>query len=136
MRRRESSPSSVCARSSPSARAATLPGGTAQRHAVRRPLESTQYCSNDYQAALRRHGIVISMSGRDNCYDNAMVGTFFKTLKSELVWRTTFQTRNEAIEALARYIDGFYNPRRRHSALGFISPIQFEKRNANQTALH
>jgi transposase InsO family protein len=65
-----------------------------------------------------------------------MVETFFKTLKSELIWRTVFQTRAEATEALARYIDGFYNPRRRHSALGFVSPAQFEKRSANQTALH
>lgn len=96
----------------------------------------SQYCSNEYQAELRRHGIVISMSGKGNCYDNAMVETFFKTLKSELVWRTAFQTRTEATEALARYIDGFYNPRRRHSALGFVSPIQFEKPSANQTALH
>ena len=96
----------------------------------------SQGCSTEYQAELRRHGIVISMSGRGNCYDNAMVETFSKTLKSELVWQTTFQTRAEATEALARYIDGFYNPRRRHSALGFVSPVQFEKRSANQTALH
>ena len=51
-----------------------------------------------------------------------MVEAFFKTLKSELVWRTVFLTRVEAREALARYIDGFYHPIRRHSALGFISP--------------
>ena len=119
---------------------------TALRRAVvmRRPAagllhhsdRGSQYFSNDYQAELRRYGIVISMSGKDNCYDNAMVETFFKTLKSALVWRTVFQTRAEATEALARYIDGFYNPRRRHSALGFVSPIQFEKQNAHQTALH
>ena len=65
-----------------------------------------------------------------------MVETFFKTLKGELVWRTVCQTRTEATEALARYIDGFYNPVRRHSALGFISPAQFERRTASQTALH
>ena len=65
-----------------------------------------------------------------------MVETFFKTLKSELVRRTVFQTRTEATKALARYIDGFYNPRRRHSALCFVRPIQFEKRSATQTALH
>ena len=65
-----------------------------------------------------------------------MVETFFKRMKCDLVWRTLFQTRAEATEALARYIDGFHNPRRRHSALGFVSPIQFEKRNATQTALH
>jgi putative transposase len=95
-----------------------------------------QYCSIEYQAELRRHGILISMSGKGNCYDNSMVETFFKTLKSELVWRTVFQTRAEAREALARYIDGFYNPIRRHSALGFISPAQFERHTASQTALH
>ena len=95
-----------------------------------------QYCSIEYQAELRKHGIQISMSGKGNCYDNSMVETFFKTLKSELVWRTVFQTRAEAQQALARYIDGFYNPIRRHSALGFISPAQFERHNASQTALH
>ena len=103
---------------------------------LRRPLENKQYCSNEYQADLRRNGIVISMSGKGNCYDNAMVETFFKTLKSELVWRTVFQTRAEAVDALAHYIDGFYNPCRRHSALGFTSPAQFEKRSTHQTALH
>ena len=50
------------------------------------------------------------MSGKGNCYDNAMVETFFKTLKSELVWRTVFQTRSGAEQAIARYIDGYYNP--------------------------
>ena len=87
----------------------------------------SQYCSIDYQAELRRHGILISMSGKGNCYDNAMVETFFKTLKSELVWRTVFDTRAEGERAIARYVDGFYNPVRRHSALDFVSPVQFEK---------
>ena len=102
---------------------------------MRRPPEGlihhsdrgSQYCSIDYQAVLRRHGIQISMSGKGNCYDNAMVETFFKTLKSELVWRTTFFTRAEAERDIARYIDGFYNPVRRHSALDYLSPAQFEK---------
>lgn len=96
----------------------------------------SQYCSIEYQATLRKHGLLISMSGKGNCYDNSMAETFFKTLKSELVWRTRFQTRSEAREALARYIDGFYNPIRRHSALDFVSPAQFERRTACQTALH
>lgn len=103
--------------------------------AMRRPPEGlihhsdrgSQYCSVDYQAVLRSHGIRISMSGKGNCYDNAMVETFFKTLKSELVWRTTFFTRAEAERDIARYIDGFYNPVRRHSALDYLSPAQFEK---------
>jgi len=98
---------------------------------LRRPLESAQYCSIDYQAQLRRHGVLISMSGKGNCYDNAMVETFFKTLKSELVWRTVFHTRAEAEHAIARYIDGFYNPVRRHSALDFVSPVQFERLAVN-----
>src|ERR1700675_118888 len=67
------------------------------------------------------------MSGTGNCYDNAMVETFFKTLKSELVWRTVFYTRQEADQAIGRYIDGFYNPVRRHSALDFTSPAQLAK---------
>lgn len=91
----------------------------------------SQYCSIDYQAELRRHGIQISMSGKGNCYDNAMVETFFKTLKSEMIWRTTFYTRAQAEQAIARYIDGFYNPLRRHSALNYLSPAQFERRAAS-----
>ena len=91
----------------------------------------SQYCSIDYQAELKKHGIRISMSGKGNCYDNAMVETFFKTLKSELIWRTIFQTRAEAKLAIGRYIDGFYNPVRRHSALDFTSPAKFERLAVN-----
>jgi putative transposase len=86
----------------------------------------SQYCSIDYQAELKKHGVLISMSGKGNCFDNSMVETFFKTLKAELVWRTVFQTRADASASIGRYIDGFYNPVRRHSALDFASPIQFE----------
>src|SRR4051794_38617248 len=105
------------------------------RQALRRPLEpgqyrGSQYCSIDYQAELEKPGILISMSGRGNCYDNAMGETFFKSLKSELVWRTIFYTRQQADRAIGRYIDGFYNPVRRHSALDFTSPAQFEKHAA------
>jgi len=60
-----------------------------------------------------------------------MVETFFKTLKSELIWRTIFQTRAEARRAIGRYIDGFYNPIRRHSALDITCPAQFERRAVN-----
>ena len=81
----------------------------------------------DYQAELKAHDILISMSGRGNCFDNAMVETFCKTLKSELVWRTAFETRADAAAAIGRYINGFYSPIRRHSALDFTSPAQFEK---------
>jgi putative transposase len=94
---------------------------------LRRPYESTQYCSADYQAELRNHDFLISMSGKGNGSDNAMVETFFKTLQSELVWRTMFETRRDTEQAIGRYIDGFYNPIRRHSALDFTSPAQFEE---------
>jgi putative transposase len=104
-----------------------MPIATSNSLVLRRPLGSAQYCSIEYQATLRKHGIRISMSGKGNCFDNAVVETFFKTLKAELVWRTVFQTRAEAREAIGRYIDGFYNPVRRHSALDYVSPAQFER---------
>ena len=88
----------------------------------------SQYCSVDYQALLRKRGIQISMSGRGNCYDNSMVETFFKTIKSELIWPVAWQNRQQAENAVARHIDGFYNPVRRHSSLGFQSPIAFERK--------
>ena len=86
----------------------------------------SQYCSHDYRRLLKAHGMLPSMSGKGNCYDNAMVETVFKTIKNELIWRASFQTRKAAELALGRYIDGFYNPRRRHSALGYKSPASFE----------
>ena len=86
----------------------------------------SQYCSDDYLQLLKDHGMISSMSGKGNCYDNAMVETVFKTIKSELVWRTRYQSQRQAEIAIGQYIDGFYNPRRRHSALGYISPIAFE----------
>ena len=63
---------------------------------------------------------------RGNCHDNAMVETFFKTMKSELVWRTVFDTRTDAARMIGGYIDRFYNPARRHSTLAFMSPVQYE----------
>ena len=90
----------------------------------------SQYCSHDYQKILRQNGLVGSMSGKGNCYDNAAVETFFKTLKAELIWRRSWPTRRDAELALFQYINGFYNPRRRHSALGWKSPLAFERKAA------
>ena len=90
----------------------------------------SQYCSLDYQAMLKTKDIAISMSGKGNCYDNAVVETFFKTLKSELIWRTVFRTRRDAEIAITRYIEGFYNPVQRHSSLEYLSPPQFERKAA------
>lgn len=87
----------------------------------------SQYCSHDYQKRLRQHGFQISMSGKGNCYDNAVAETFFKTIKAELIWRHPWHTRRAAELAIFEYINGFYNPRRKHSALGWKSPLAFER---------
>jgi transposase InsO family protein len=94
--------------------------------------QGSQYASWDYQKALKRLGIACSMSRRGNCYDNAAVESFFSTLKTELVHRTTFGDRRHAHSALFDYIETFYNTRRRHSALGYISPAEFERRGARK----
>ena len=110
--------------------------------AVRRPSQNllhhsdrgSQYCSDAYLKLLNDHGFTVSMSGKGNCYDNSMVEAVFKTIKAELIWRAIWRTRDQAKAAIARYIDGFYNPKRRHSALGYKSPIQFESQALNQAA--
>ena len=101
----------------------------------------SQYCSHSYRQLVADHGLIASMSGRGNCFDNAMVETVFKTIKSELIWRTTYASRSDAIKAIGAYIEGFYNPRRRHSSLGYQSPAAFEKAflakvDQEQSALH
>jgi transposase InsO family protein len=70
------------------------------------------------------------MSGKGNCYDNAAVETFFKTIKAELIWRQTWETRRSAEMAIFEYINGFYNLCRCHSALGWKSPVAFERKVA------
>ena len=101
----------------------------------------SQYCSHDYRRLVSDHGLIASMSGRGNCYDNAMVETVFKTIKTELIWRTSYTSRWQATKAIGEYIEGFYNPRRRHSSLGYTSPAAFEQAfhatiRQEQPALH
>lgn len=86
----------------------------------------SQYTSGDYQSALKSHGIECSMSGRGNCWDNAVVESFFGTLKRELVYRRSWPTRAEVASAIHEYIEVFYNRVRRHSTLGGKSPASFE----------
>jgi putative transposase len=83
-----------------------------------------QYASEPYQAILARHGLRGSMSRRGNCLDNAPMESFFGSLKNELVHRVTFPTREAARRAIFEYIELFYNLRRRHSGLGFLTPVQ------------
>jgi transposase InsO family protein len=84
------------------------------------------YASEDYQAVLEAHGITCSMSRRGNCYDNAVMESFFSTVKSELADR--FESCGHAKMELFDYIEVFYNQRRRHSTLGQISPAAYEQR--------
>jgi len=86
----------------------------------------SQYASHDYQRVLADNGIRCSMSRRGNCLDNAPTESFFATLKAELVHRKDFATYLEARCAVIEYISGFYNPVRRHSALGYCSPQEYE----------
>jgi putative transposase len=83
-----------------------------------------QYASEPYQAILVRHGLRCSMSRRGNCLDNAPMESFFGSLKAELVHRTAFPTREAARRAIFEYVEAFYNRRRRHSAIGFLTPAQ------------
>lgn len=100
------------------------------RSCIHHTDRGSQYCSHDYQKLLRQYGFKASMSGTGNCYDNAAVETFFKTIKAELIWRRSWPTRRDAELAIFQYINGFYNPRRRHSTLGWKSPLAFEAQAA------
>ena len=86
----------------------------------------SQYAADDYQRRLLKAGAVSSMSRRGDCYDNAPMESFFSTLKKERIHRRKYWSRDEGTDDIRDYIDGFYNPRRRHSELGGVSPIQFE----------
>ena len=83
-----------------------------------------QYAAHGYRARLRRHGMVCSMSRKGDCWDNAPMESFFATLKGELVEAAEYDTRDEARADLFQYIEGFYNRRRLHSGLGYLTPEQ------------
>ncbi|GHO58222.1 transposase [Ktedonobacter robiniae] len=85
-----------------------------------------QYTSQAYQAFLKDHDILVSMSRKGNCWDNAVMERFFGTLKRECTSRTHFATYEEARTALFEYIEVYYNRVRKHSTLGYLSPVQFE----------
>jgi putative transposase len=87
-----------------------------------------QYSSDDYRHLLNQHGIKASMSGRGDCWDNACVESFWSTLKTELVHHQRYRSRDEARQSIFEYIEVFYNRKRLHSALGYLSPEAFEAR--------
>ena len=87
----------------------------------------SQYATAAYQKRLVEHGIVCSMSRKGNCWDNAPMESFFHTLKTELVHYRDYLTRDEARRDIFEYIEVFYNRQRRHSTLGYLSPVEFER---------
>lgn len=96
-----------------------------------------QYASNSVRALLKERELIQSMCGKGNCYDNAMMESFFATLKTELVYFETYRTRAEAKQSIFEYIEVFYNRIRKHSALGYLSPVQFENQlKATSSRVH
>lgn len=86
----------------------------------------SQFASSGVRQILKENNIQQSMSSKGNCYDNAPTESFFSTLKRELVYRESYRTREEAKQSIFEYIELFYNRKRRHSTLGYVSPFQFE----------
>jgi transposase InsO family protein len=99
------------------------------RDLIQHSDRGSQYASHDYRDALDRAGITCSMSRRGDCWDNAVAESFFGTLKMELIYELPLQTRSATRSAVADYIETFYNVRRRHSSLGYQSPVEFELKN-------
>jgi len=87
----------------------------------------SQYASIDFQTRLDRCSFLPSMSRKGNCYDNAPMESFFKTFKVEEVYHTNYETHEQATRAVTDYVERFYNPKRIHSALGYVSPNEFEE---------
>jgi hypothetical protein len=109
--------------------------------AMRRPRgvihhsdQGSQYTSIEFGNRCREAGVRPSMGSVGDAYDNAMAESFFATLECELLDRRRFKTQAEARNAVFEFIEGFYNPRRRHSSLGYLSPVAFERRHQERPA--
>lgn len=95
-------------------------------HLVHHSDKGSQYTSEGFQSQLKRHGITASMSGTGNCFDNAAMESFFHTLKTEHIYFESYHTREQAKASIFEYVEVFYNRQRRHSTLGYVSPVAFE----------
>ena len=88
----------------------------------------SQYTSEQFQRLMADHGVICSMSRSGNVWDNAAMESFFSSLKTERIARKLYRTRDEAKADVFDYIERFYNPKRRHSTIGYLSPMEFENR--------
>ena len=101
------------------------PGSELIHHSDR----GSEYASNRYQILLREHHIQASMSKKGDCYDNPMIESFWATLKKECAGNGIFSSRDEAKTTIFEYIEVYYNRKRRHSSLGYLSPSHYEKQS-------
>jgi putative transposase len=90
--------------------------------------QGSQYTSEQFQRLMADHGITCSMSRSGNVWDNAAMESFFSSLKTERTARKVYRARDDARAEVFDYIERFYNPRRRHSTLGYMSPVEFEEK--------
>lgn len=101
--------------------------GRIGKQAIIHTDRGSQYSSRNFRSLLARHGLRQSMSAKGNCYDNAQAESFFARYKTELLEGGQFENLEQAVSETFSYIEGYYNHQRRHSALGYLSPEQFEK---------
>lgn len=96
------------------------------RNVVIHSDRGSQYCSKSYQSLIETYSLIPSMSGKGNCYDNAACESFFHTLKVECIYQQSFQNIEAARSEIFWYIEAYYNRKRKHSTLGYLSPVNFE----------
>jgi len=101
------------------------------KHVIVHSDQGSTYASGDYQKLLKEHDLSCSMSRKGGCLDNAVAESFFGTLKTELVDDEDYKIKDEARSSLFYYIETFYNRRRRHSFLGYLSPVEFEAQSVS-----
>ena len=102
------------------------------RQALRRPVEPGQYTSKDQRDLADRLGVRLSFGRKGECWDNAVAESFFATIKRELIDRRPWPTLAALRPAVFNYIEGWYNTRRLHSSLGYLSPAEYERRIHHQ----